>query len=333
MARIPLPFRLNHVNVYLIDDGDGWAVLDTGLGNDATRAAWETLLAGPLRGRRLTRLIVTHFHPDHIGLAGWFAQRFELPLLTSQTSYLGCINISLSPGSLDTETYRDFYLQHGLDAQTTGLVVTRGHEYLKLVTGLPLTFKRLVADDMLKLGGRTFSVLTGDGHAPEQVMFYCAEEKLFLAADQVLAKISPNVSVWAVEPDGDPLGLSALAQGDQKQARRRRAGVAGSPASVLRTTSAYRRIDRASPAALRGDCGSLPQGAAIRRRPRAGGLPFAARPASNELCLQRGAGARQLYAGARRIGLGGAGKRRAAHDRRRLKIDHAASMRTVLAPS
>ena len=206
-ARIPLPFRLDHVNVYLIDDGDGWAVLDTGLGNDATRAAWEMLLAGPLSGRRLTRLIVTHFHPDHIGLAGWFAQRFELPLLTSQTSYLGCINISLSPGALDTKAYRDFYLQHGLDEATTALVLTRGHQYLKLVTGLPLTFKRLVAGDTLKLGGRAFSVLTGDGHAPEQVMLYCAEEKLFLAADQVLAKISPNVSVWAVEPDGDPLGL------------------------------------------------------------------------------------------------------------------------------
>jgi glyoxylase-like metal-dependent hydrolase (beta-lactamase superfamily II) len=206
-VRIPLPFRLNHVNVYLIDDGDGWAVLDTGLGNDATRAVWEALLAGPLSGRRLTRLIVTHFHPDDIGLAGWFAQRFELPLLTSQTSYLGCINISLSPGALDTKAYRDFYLQHGLDAETTGLVLTRGHQYLKLVTGLPLTFKRLVAGDTLKLGGRIFSVYTGDGHAPEQVMLYCAEEKLFLAADQVLANISPNVSVWAVEPDGDPLGL------------------------------------------------------------------------------------------------------------------------------
>jgi len=206
-VRIPLPFRLNHVNVYLIDDGDGWALLDTGLGDYATRAIWETLLAGPLSGRRLTRLIVTHFHPDHIGLAGWFSQRLDLPLLTSQTSYLGCINISLSPGALDAKAYRDFYLQHGLDAETTGLVLTRGHQYLKLVTGLPLTFKRLVAGDTLKLGGRNFSVLTGDGHAPEQVMLYCAEEKLFLAADQVLAKISPNVSVWAVEPDGDPLGL------------------------------------------------------------------------------------------------------------------------------
>jgi glyoxylase-like metal-dependent hydrolase (beta-lactamase superfamily II) len=206
-ARMPLPFRLNHVNIYLIDDGDGWAVLDTGIGNDATRAAWEALFAGSLGGRRLTRLIVTHFHPDHIGLAGWLSQRFDLPLLTSQTSYLGCLNISLSPGALDAKPYREFYLRHGLDTETTGIVTTRGHEYLKMVTGLPPTFRRLVAEDTLNLGGRIFSVHTGDGHAPEQVMLCCAEEKLFLAADQVLAKISPNVSVWAVEPEGDPLGL------------------------------------------------------------------------------------------------------------------------------
>jgi glyoxylase-like metal-dependent hydrolase (beta-lactamase superfamily II) len=206
-ARMPLPFRLNHVNIYLIDDGDGWAVLDTGIGNDTTRAAWEAIFAGPLGGRRLTRLIVTHFHPDHIGLAGWLSQRFDLPLLTSQTSYLGCLNISLSPGALDAKPYREFYLHHGLDTETTGIVSTRGHGYLTMVTGLPRTFRRLVAEDKLKLGGRIFSVHTGDGHAPEQVMLYCAEENLFLAADQVLANISPNVSVWAVEPDGDPLGL------------------------------------------------------------------------------------------------------------------------------
>jgi glyoxylase-like metal-dependent hydrolase (beta-lactamase superfamily II) len=205
--RIPLPFRLDHVNVYAIDDGDGWALLDTGIGNDITRAAWRDLLSGPLGGRRLTRLIVTHHHPDHIGLAGWLADQFGLELLTSQTSYLGCLTISLSPGALDAKPYRDFYLRHGLDPETTGLVSTRGHEYLKMVTGLPPTFRRLVHGDVLTLGGRRFLVRTGDGHAPEQVMLYCAEEKLFLAADQVLAKITPNVSVWAVEPEGDPLQL------------------------------------------------------------------------------------------------------------------------------
>lgn len=206
-ARIPLPFLLNHINVYLLEDGDGWAILDTGIGNDATREVWHTLVSGPLAGRRLTRLIVTHFHPDHIGLAGWLCERFSLPLLTSQTAYLGCLNISLSPGALDAKPYRDFYLRHGLDPATTQRVATQGHGYLKMVSGLPPTFMRLVAGDTLKVGGRTFDVLTGNGHAPEQVMLYCAADNIFLAADQVLAKITPNISVWAVEPDGDPLGL------------------------------------------------------------------------------------------------------------------------------
>jgi glyoxylase-like metal-dependent hydrolase (beta-lactamase superfamily II) len=206
-VRIPLPFRLNHINVYLIDDGDGWAILDTGIGNDATRKVWEALSSGPLAGRRFTRLIVTHFHPDHIGLAGWLCERFGLPLLTSQTSYLGCLNISLSPGALDAKPYRDFYLRHGLDAATTQRVATQGHGYLKMVSGLPPTFDRIVAGDTLAIGKRSFQVLTGNGHAPEQVMLYCAADNVFLAADQVLARITPNISVWAVDPNGDPLGL------------------------------------------------------------------------------------------------------------------------------
>jgi glyoxylase-like metal-dependent hydrolase (beta-lactamase superfamily II) len=128
-------------------------------------------------------------------------------LLTSQTSFLACLNISLSPGALDAKPYRDFYLRNGLNAATTARVTTQGHGYLKMVTGLPPTFVRIVAGDTLRIGGRNFQVLTGDGHAPEQVMLYCEDEQLLLAADQVLAKISPNVSVWAVDPDGDPLGL------------------------------------------------------------------------------------------------------------------------------
>lgn len=206
-ARIALPFRLDHINVYLIEDGDGWAILDTGIDNAATRAAWDAMASGPLRGRRFTRLIVTHFHPDHIGLAGWLCERFSLPLFTTQTTYLGCLNISLSPGALDAKPYRDFYLRHGLDPDTTQRVATQGHQYLKMVSGLPPTFTRVVGGDTLKIGGRSFSVLTGNGHAPEQMMLYCAADDTFLAADQVLAKITPNVSVWAVDPEGDPLGL------------------------------------------------------------------------------------------------------------------------------
>jgi glyoxylase-like metal-dependent hydrolase (beta-lactamase superfamily II) len=206
-ARIPLPFRLDHVNVYFIDDGDGWAVVDTGIDNEKARLVWNALLAGSLAGRRLTRLIVTHMHPDHIGLAGWLTERFDIPLFTSQTAYIECLNLSLAPGRLQALVYRNFYRRNGLDEATTALIATMGHDYLGMVAPLPPTFERLVAGDRLDIGGRCFDVLAGDGHAPEQLMLFNRQEKLFLAADQTLAKISPNVSVTALSPRGDPLGL------------------------------------------------------------------------------------------------------------------------------
>jgi glyoxylase-like metal-dependent hydrolase (beta-lactamase superfamily II) len=206
-ARLPLPFRLDHINLYFIDDGDGWAVIDAGIASDKAKATWEALLAGPLRGRRLTRLIVTHSHPDHIGLAGWLTERFNIPLLTSQTAYLDCLTISLDPGRLEGKVYTDFYRSNGVDDATNKSLSTLGHGYLRMITALPSTFHRLIAGDRLKIGGRDFAVLSGDGHAPEQIMLHDEEACLLLVADQVLAKISPNVSVSPVDPTGDPLRL------------------------------------------------------------------------------------------------------------------------------
>ncbi|MBW6495593.1 MAG: MBL fold metallo-hydrolase [Burkholderiaceae bacterium] len=205
-ARFPLPFRLNHINVFLLADGDGWAVIDAGIADDASRDAWQALMAGPLRGERLTRLIVTHSHPDHIGLAGWLCARFGAALVTSQTAWLTCLYESLAPDALDRATYHLDYLRHGFGDHAETLMQF-GHRYLRMVEPLPDTFRRIVAGDVLHIGERDFRVLTGDGHAPEQVMLHCASDGLFLAADQVLANITPNVSVWATDPDGDPLGL------------------------------------------------------------------------------------------------------------------------------
>jgi glyoxylase-like metal-dependent hydrolase (beta-lactamase superfamily II) len=206
-ARLPLPFRLDHINLYFIDDGDGWAVIDAGIASDKSKAAWEALLAGPLSGRRLTRLIVTHSHPDHIGLAGWLAERFNIPLLASQTAYLDCLTISLDPGRLEAKVYTDFYRHNGVDEATNKSLSTLGHGYLRMITALPSTFHRLIAGDRLKIGGRDFAVLSGDGHAPEQIMLHDEDARILLVADQVLAKISPNVSVSPVDPTGDPLRL------------------------------------------------------------------------------------------------------------------------------
>ena len=204
--RLPLPFRLDHVNIYLIEEGDGWCVLDAGIWDQRTIDIWEAILAGPLAGSRLTRLVITHHHPDHIGLAGWLCRRAEIPLLTSQTAYLACANLSLAPGSPQDRQFHDFYINHGTTREVADQMGTHGLDYLRMVSPLPNTFLRLLSRDMITIGARRFRILTGDGHAPEQVMLYCDEDQLFFPADQVIAKISPNVSVWPNEPDGDPLG-------------------------------------------------------------------------------------------------------------------------------
>src|SRR5258708_28581701 len=125
----------------------------------------------------------------------------------SQTESLVTLAIHLDPGALSTEPYRSFYRSHGLDADTTEKLLTNGHRYLPRVSGLPRPFRRLIAGELLRIGGRTFEVLSGGGHAPEQVMLFCPAENLLLCADQVLARISPNISVQAMDPEGDPLGI------------------------------------------------------------------------------------------------------------------------------
>ena len=205
-ARFPLPFRLDHVNIYLIEDGDGLAVVDAGIDDARSRAAWEALLAGPLRGRKLTRVIATHFHPDHVGLAGWLCERFGLQLAMSEAEYLIALNIRLDPQGLRSEPYRSFYRSHGLTEESTELLLGNGLQYLRMVSPPPKTFLRLIAEERIKIGGREFEVMTGAGHSPEQVMLYSKADNFVLIGDQVLAKISPNVSVEAMDPQGDPLG-------------------------------------------------------------------------------------------------------------------------------
>jgi glyoxylase-like metal-dependent hydrolase (beta-lactamase superfamily II) len=205
--RLPLPYRLDHVNVYVIRHDDGWTVLDTGLGTDACRDAWGMILRGPLAGERLTSMVVTHFHPDHVGLAGWLSREFGLPLSMPRPEYLYSLALQYAPGDLGADMHRPFYRRHGLSAEVTEAVLGRGHHYLRQTTGVPTTYHRIQHGDTLPIGRRSFQVITGGGHALEQAMLYRAQERLFFAADQVIARISPNVSVHAMEPDLDALGI------------------------------------------------------------------------------------------------------------------------------
>jgi glyoxylase-like metal-dependent hydrolase (beta-lactamase superfamily II) len=211
--RLKLPFRLNHVNIYLLADGDGWTAVDAGFGNEESVAAWTALLDGPLKHVKITRLIVTHSHPDHVGLAGWIVERFHCPLAMSQVEYLQSVYHQNRGTEERRLAQRLFFARHGMDEALIEKLVGRGQEYLKRVSVLPASYHRISHGDEITIGTRRFKVITGGGHALDQVMLYCASDKLFLSADQVLSKISPNVSVWAVEPDQNSLGeyLASLA--------------------------------------------------------------------------------------------------------------------------
>ena len=204
--RLKLPFQLNHINIFLLEDDGGWMVLDTGLDTDDCRAGWDAALTGPLKGLKLSRMVVTHFHPDHVGLANWLHERFGLPLHMPRTEYLFSVTARMGTGDMTGEAHRSFYHTHGLSREHTDAVLGRGHHYLSLTTGVPSNSARIKDGDTLPIGGRDFQVTTAGGHALEQAMLHRAADRLFFAADQVIARISPNVGVHPVEPEEDPLG-------------------------------------------------------------------------------------------------------------------------------
>src|SRR3981189_287872 len=212
-VRLKRPFRLNHVNIYLLADGDGWAMVDSGFGNEESIAAWTALFKGPLSQLKIPRLIVTHSHPDHVGLAGWIVERFGCPLVMSQVEYLQSVYHQNRGTEERRNAQRLFFRRHGMDESLTDRLLGRGQDYLKRVSVLPPSYRRISHGDEVVIGARRFKVITGGGHALDQVMLYCAADKLFLSADQVLSKILPNLTAWAAEPGQNSLAeyLASLA--------------------------------------------------------------------------------------------------------------------------
>ncbi|MFL5333103.1 MAG: MBL fold metallo-hydrolase [Geminicoccaceae bacterium] len=204
--RLQLPFALNHVNLVLAADDDGWTLVDTGLGDAPTRAVWEAVLSGLLGGRPVRRVLVTHFHPDHAGQAGWLCARAGAELLMTRAEWLTCRALALDDSDGYVAASEQAYRRAGLDEILIERQRQRRNPYRRSVTEPPAAFTRISAGETLSLAGSTWRVLIGEGHAPEQITLYNVERNLLLAADQVLPRISPVIGVWAAEPDADPLG-------------------------------------------------------------------------------------------------------------------------------
>jgi glyoxylase-like metal-dependent hydrolase (beta-lactamase superfamily II) len=203
--RMRLPFALNHINLWLLDDGDGWVAIDTGFALPETKEAWERIFAGHLGGRPITRVIVTHYHPDHMGLAAWLVKRWDAPFWTTEKEWLHAQLHSRGGGEDAAELRRGFARRAGLDDEAGAIFAERQGSYRRGVPAVPASYHRLADGDAVAIGGRQWRVIVGEGHAPEHACLYCAESGVLIAGDQILPKISPNISVQAQEPDGNPL--------------------------------------------------------------------------------------------------------------------------------
>jgi len=196
---MPLPFALDHINLWLVGD----TIVDTGIGDDATRALWEKILSQ----KQIKRVVLTHYHPDHAGNAAWLVQKFGAEFWTTQGEYLTAHAVRASSAGYTTEAVLEVFRRNGLAAERAATMGGRGNRYAALVPDFPLSYRRIIEGDRVKMGGHEWRAFIGHGHAPEHLSLYCEALNVVIAGDMLLSTISTNVSVWSIDPEGDPLRL------------------------------------------------------------------------------------------------------------------------------
>lgn len=212
--RFPLPFVLDHVNAWLLRDGAGWTVVDTAMQTPLAVEAWERAYAEIMGGDPATRVVCTHMHPDHIGMAGAICRRFAAPLWMTRLEYVTARMLLADSGRPAPEAGVAFYRAAGWDAAALEGYRARFGQFGSAVSALPDSFRRLTDAQVIEVDGRGWRVVVGSGHSPEHACLHQPEARLFIAGDQVLPKISSNVSVFPTEPEADPLGdwMASLAK-------------------------------------------------------------------------------------------------------------------------
>ena len=208
--RMSLPFALNHINLWLlrdeIDGQQGWTVVDCCISRDESKAQWEQIFSTQLQGLPILRVVVTHMHPDHIGLAYWLCERWNVRLWISATDYNMARLGALGPTAFGGEAAAQYFASHGLnDPDSVLQIKARSSYFPKLVPAVPPNYRRMMDGDVLTMGGRQWNCISGHGHAPEHISLYCPELNVLIGGDMMLPRISTNVSVYEVEPEADAL--------------------------------------------------------------------------------------------------------------------------------
>jgi len=214
--RMPLPFALDHINLWLLEDGMGWTIVDCGIASKLTKDLWQQIfashptLAAPAPGTQTfqaTRVLVTHAHPDHIGLAHWLCERFGVSLWMSHADYLTAHAIREDIAGHTLDNLLHMFRSNGLGGEELRRMSLRDNHYRRAVPEFPQSFHRVMDGDEIRIGDHTWRVIVGYGHSPEHAALYSSKLGVLISGDMVLPKITTNISVWAVNPDGDPLKL------------------------------------------------------------------------------------------------------------------------------
>ncbi len=203
--RMPLPFLLDHINLWLLEDSGGWTIVDTGLGTSATRQLWEALYSTVMAEKPVRRIIVTHFHPDHVGLASWLTERFGCELWMTEPEYQMTRRAVYDDAFDDSAARLEFFRRHGLSGKRLKGLAAWGGSYRQGVPGLPASFVPVEHQQHLQIGGYEWRVITACGHSPDHATLYCEAAGVLISGDQILPSITPHVGVWPSEPDADPI--------------------------------------------------------------------------------------------------------------------------------
>ena len=205
-ARMPMPMALDHINVYLLRDEEAWTVVDTGLHTETSKQVWEHIAATHLDGLPITRLICTHGHYDHAGLAAWIMERFGACLQMTYGEYYMVRGLMGPPPDPLPSSQRNFYLRAGMcDEQIDRMFSALRSD--PFMPPIPPHYQRIREGDTLPIGDRDWVVLIGEGHSPEHACLYNPADRILIAGDQLLPRITSNVLVSPIEPEANPLQL------------------------------------------------------------------------------------------------------------------------------
>ncbi len=203
--RMPLPMALNHINLWLLEDGDQWIVVDTGMFTDEAQDVWRYVSESVFEGRPIRHVIVTHLHPDHAGCAGWLTERADCDLWMTREEYLLCRLLAADTGREAPEEGLHFYRAAGFSDEALDAYQRIFGFFGRYISELPEAYHRIAEDDLLSIGGRDWRVIIGRGHSPEHACLYSESDNLLISGDQLLPTISSNVGVYPTEPDANPL--------------------------------------------------------------------------------------------------------------------------------